>query len=132
MLNPFPELLMLSTLAPLILRVALGVFFVYLGISLWKKRKEVTTLLTPLFGKSAGGMPGLLLCVHGALGVLLIIGLYTQIAALIAFGISIKLLFVGKFQTLSPFGQATYLLLAAIALSLLLSGAGAFAFDIPL
>src|SRR3989344_279576 len=105
MLNPFPELLMYSLLGPFILRVVVGLIFIDLGFLKFRSEKErwlasfetlrlrPADLLLPIYA--------LLQIVGGAL---LVIGLWTQVAALI---------FI-------------------ISLSLLLTGAGTYAIDIPL
>jgi len=75
-------------------------------------------------------LEGIALAVGGAL---LILGLYTQIAALALAFITFGQLYVEyKEETLLKRNLAFYLLLFAITFSLLLSGAGRPAFDLPL
>lgn len=119
MLNPFPELLTYSTLAPFILRVVLGLIFLDLGALKFKNRKM-------------GWMS-----VLGALeiigAVMLFLGFYTQIAALgFAILTGIELYIEWKDSQMLKGDLVFYLLLFAISLSLLLTGAGAYARDIPL
>lgn len=66
-------------------------------------------------------------------GVLLFIGLYTQVAALAGMLIAalLKVLSFAKFS-LAPHGKVTYFMLFMICFALLFLGAGAFAFDLPL
>jgi uncharacterized membrane protein YphA (DoxX/SURF4 family) len=119
MLNPFPELLVYSTLAPFILRVVLGLIFLDLGASKLKTRKfNLSTALGALQ-------------ILGA--VMLFIGFYTQIAAL-GFVIltGIELYIEWKDAQVLKGDLVFYVLLFAISLSLLLTGAGAYAKDIPL
>jgi uncharacterized membrane protein YphA (DoxX/SURF4 family) len=67
------------------------------------------------------------------IGVMLIIGLYTQIAALLALIGAIKLIyFRNRFPSLSEKPVAYHLLVIAVSASLMLSGAGAIAVDLPL
>lgn len=134
MLNPFPELLMYSLLGPFILRAILGIIFVNLGYLKFRGEKNrwnasfdtlglrPTSLFVPLYAT---------LQIVG--GVLLLIGLWTQIAAL-AFVIfsGIELYIEWKAGKILKRDLVFYLLLFTIALSLLLTGAGAFAIDIPL
>jgi uncharacterized membrane protein YphA (DoxX/SURF4 family) len=119
MLNPFPQLLVYSTMAPLILRIVLGLIFVDLG---WIKLRTRRLSLPSLLG---------LLEVIGA--IMLIVGFYTQIAAL-GFLIltGIELYIEWKDAAVLKGDLVFYILLFAISLSLLLTGAGAYAKDIPL
>ena len=60
-------------------------------------------------------------------------GYYTQIAALLgAIGAFKAFLFTKRYPEIIPFSRSTYILLIAILLSLLLTGAGAIAFDLRL
>jgi len=121
MLNPFPELLIFSLLAPFIIRVALGLFFLFSGFSLvkklFRKREEGATcpLSAYLIGwiSIAGGLP-------------VFIGFFTQIGALILGILSLYLAFSRSHS------RPLYLLLFAMSLSLLFSGAGFLALDLPL
>jgi uncharacterized membrane protein YphA (DoxX/SURF4 family) len=66
-------------------------------------------------------------------GLMLLVGAYTQIAALafvILFGAELYIEYKDKSILRRDF--TFYLLVVSIAISLLLSGAGAYAFDIPL
>lgn len=117
MLNPFPELLIYSTLAPFLLRVVLG--FIYLDLGILNFRKSGYTKLLGIVE------------IVGA--IMLFIGLYTQIAALlfvIVGGISFYIEY--KDESLLKRDIVFYLLVLAISISLLLSGAGAYAKDLPL
>lgn len=117
MLNPFPELLIYSTLAPFILRVVLG--FVYLDIGILNLKKSRYLKLLGV--------------VEIAGAVLLFLGLYTQIAAILFIVIAGTSLYIEyKDEALLKRDIVFYLLLLAISISLLLSGAGAYAKDIPL
>ena len=134
MLNPFPELLMYSLLGPFILRVLLGLIFIDLGLLKFRSEKErwlasfetlglrPTDLFLPLYA---------LLQIVG--GLLLLIGLWTQVAAL-AFVIftSIELYIEWKAREILKRDMVFYILIFTVSLSLLLTGAGAYAIDIPL
>ncbi len=134
MLNPFPELLMYSLLGPFLLRVVLAFIFVNLGILKFRGEKErwnssfetlglrPTSLFVPLYAT---------LQIVG--GILLIIGLWTQIAALaFVFFTGIEFYIEWKDGKILKRDLVFYLLLFTTSLSLLLTGAGAFAVDIPL
>ena len=133
MLNPFPDLLSLSFFAPFLLRVMLGVWLVLSSCRHFKRRGELATVLASRFGALGQIAVWLIIFVECAVGAALVAGFYTQIAALLSGAYALKLLY---FRRLSP-GLAQesawfYILVAAISLSLLVTGAGAFAVDVPL
>ncbi|MDO8565547.1 MAG: DoxX family protein [bacterium] len=134
MLNLFPELLNYSLLAPFILRVVLGLIFLDLGVLKFKSEKQrwmasfetlglrPSTLFVPLYG---------LLQVIG--GLMLLAGLWTQVAALFfVISTGIELYIEWKAREVLKRDMVFYLLVFVISISLLLTGAGAYAFDIPL
>lgn len=134
MLSPFPVLLSFGLLAPFLIRVLLGIFFVQYG---WFKIGKGCGEKIVFFEK-AGLRPGnMFVWTFGAVeivgGIMLILGFYTQVAAiilsLIAFGAVVI-----KFRkpTILTADMDFYILLFVATLSLLFSGAGAFAFDLPL
>jgi len=132
MLNPFPDLLVLSFSAPTIVRVAAAVLFVYAGYTHWHKREAIAATTFPIVGKGEW-IAWLSIIFHFAIGAMLFFGYYTQVAALLGLVGSLKGLVLGKsYREVFVYSRATYLLLAAVCASLLLSGAGAFAFDLPL
>ncbi len=65
-------------------------------------------------------------------GLLLFVGLATQWAALAAIVVVLKHAFIFRNHPARPLPPSTYILLAIIAATLLLSGAGLKAFDLPL
>jgi uncharacterized membrane protein YphA (DoxX/SURF4 family) len=134
MLNPFPTLLSLSFFAPTILRITLGIYLLYFGLrKLTKSRKLESDLLERI-----GFRPGIYFAVGCGLveiiaAIFLILGFLTQIAALIAALITISGAWLKiKSPTLRSENLSSYLLILAIAVSLLALGAGAFAIDLPL
>ena len=134
MLNPLPSLLSLGFFAPTILRIVLGLLFVVFGINKLTKQKTEKSK----FFEKMGLRPGYIFtAVFGAIelaaGVLLIIGLYTQIAAITAAVISFGAFYTKSRQIeLLPESKSYYFILFAISVSLALTGAGALAFDLPL
>jgi len=134
MLNPFPELLSYSLLAPLFLRIILGVIFVDLGVLKFKsERSRFIASFEALHLKPAKEIVSLAGILDIVGGIMLILGLYTQIAAL-AFVIltGIEIYIESKDTKILKRDMTFYVLVLIIAVSLLLTGAGAFAFDIPL
>jgi uncharacterized membrane protein YphA (DoxX/SURF4 family) len=135
MLMIFPELLAFSLFAPLILRLAAGAAFIVLGAKYFGKntlaaREELNRVLP-----WASSFAILIAIAEFAIGALLIVGLSTQVVAILAGIGALKLAYFRhrfSFRTVAPFSISTCILLAAISLSLLLTGAGLFAFDLPL
>ncbi len=117
MLNPFPELLYLTPLAPFLLRVLLGITFMYFGYERLAKSKTEKSLAA----------------VKILVGILFVIGLYTQVASLLALLIlGFRLVQKIRHKAFLSAGVNYYLILFVIALSLLFTGAGTWAFDLPL
>lgn len=134
MLNPFPELLNFALLAPLLLRGVLGLIFIDLGFLKFRGEKarwlascealgvRPADFFVPLYGflQIAGGL-------------MLIFGFYTQLAALMFVIFTGSELYVEwKARDVLKRDLVFYILLFVISLSLLFTGAGAFAFDLPL
>lgn len=134
MLNTFPILLAFGLLAPFILRMALGFIFINFGYSKITRQKAEKTILFESIGLRPGvyyvWIIGLLEIV---IGVLLVAGLFTQIAALLAMLILVAAMRLKKTNGGSFESTTGYLFLCfIIALSLIFSGAGFLAFDLPL
>ena len=134
MLNPFPDLLIYSLLAPFILRVVVGLIFVNLGVLAFKNEKE--RWLTSLSVLKVPN-PKIATRIFGVIeiigGIMFILGFYTQVAAL-ALGLLtfIEVYVEYKDPVILKRNFVFYIMLLAIVISLLFSGAGAFAIDLPL
>ncbi len=119
MLSLFPSLLTYEQVAPFLLRLTLGAVFIYWSYKHLKVRTNSKKMTLGIL--------------DGIAGILLVIGLYTQLVALVT---AVMLLFglFGKVQGKSLFtdGVNYYVILLVISLSLLLMGAGVFSFDLPL
>ena len=134
MLNPFPDLLAYSLLAPLFLRLVLGLIFIDLGaLKLRSEKERWITSFDALYLRPAD----FFVVVYGIVqimgGLLLLFGLWTQVAAL-AFAIltGIELIIEWSMREVLKRDLTFYLLIFVISISILLTGAGAYAFDIPL
>jgi uncharacterized membrane protein YphA (DoxX/SURF4 family) len=137
MLTTFPSLLMYSFFVPLLLRVAVAAYFAYQAIGHFKNKKGVASELDHKFKwlshESSVWLAGLLILAELAVGILLFVGAWTQIAAILAaLGFLKMAYFNDTLPTYAPLPRSTYILLIVICLSLLITGAGAFAFDLPL
>ncbi|MBX4206310.1 DoxX family protein [Candidatus Parcubacteria bacterium] len=134
MLNPFPDLLNYAMLAPFLLRLVLGLVFIDLGILKFKSEKSRWVVS---FEALHMRPTGLFVPLYGALqvagGVLLVIGLWTQVAALLFAVFTFCELYIEwSGRAILKRDLTFYLFLFVISLSLLFTGAGAYAFDIPL
>ena len=119
-LSLFPYLLSWSQLSPVLIRLALGFIFIF-----WSYRglrgKDVSTGMNAVAG------------IECVAGVLLIIGLWTQAAALVAaIDLVIRLIERIRNKAFLTDGVNYYLLLLVMALSLMTTGPGFWAFDLPL
>jgi putative oxidoreductase len=134
MLNPFPDLLAYSLLAPFILRVVVGLIFVNLGILAFKnEKKRWLTSFSALRIPKPETATKALSAIEIIGGLMLLIGFYTQIAALVLALLTFAEAYVEyKDPAILKRNFVFYLLILSILLALLLSGAGAFAIDLPL
>lgn len=134
MLNPFPSLLVYSLLSPFILRVVAGLIFFDLGILLFRGEKERWVLSLKSLGiKNTDISIKILGAIEIVGGILLMIGMYTQVAALVLALLTFTECYIEyREPTVLKRSLVFYVLLFSITLSLVLSGAGAFAVDLPL
>lgn len=134
MLNPFPDLLTYSLLAPFVLRIVAGIMFLDLGILAFKNEKERWVLsFKTLRVPSPRAVVKILGAIESIGGIMLIFGFYTQIAALILAIITFGEAYIEyKDPEILKRNLVFYVLLFSILISLLLTGAGSFAVDLPL
>lgn len=137
MLNTFPNLLFLGLLAPFLIRVTVGVMFIWIGYSyLFKDKGAVISQLKTVIKSKAK-----FVVLFGSLfeivtGLFLVVGFLTQIFAIVGMLIALEAL-IGKWKysnldKILKYSKQFYILIFVASLSLLFSGAGAFAFDLPL
>lgn len=132
MLNPFPDLLNYGIFAPTLLRIGVGVVFLFGAYAQYSRFRELAHLELPLVGRAPWAIT-LSIAAHLAIGVMLFVGCYTQIAALLgALGGLKGVVYAKKYPRLFPLCRLEYAFVILICLSLLLSGAGALAYDLPL
>jgi uncharacterized membrane protein YphA (DoxX/SURF4 family) len=131
MLSFFPELLNWSMLAPTILRLTLAWFlFKHTANALWKEDSITLSVLHNIFlAKTAIVLNKVIAYLRIISATLLVLGLFTQVAAVMAL-----VLYILRLQTRKYHGEEAMLdsLLGIIALCLILLGPGAFSFDLPL
>ncbi|HEY4528564.1 MAG TPA: DoxX family protein [Candidatus Paceibacterota bacterium] len=134
MLSVFPELLNYSLLAPLILRLVVGLIFLDLGFLKFgsEKARWIASF------KTLGLHPADLLLSFYALiqivgGLFLITGFLTQVATLVFVVFTgLELTVEWKVREILKRDLVFYLLIFTISLSLALTGPGAYAIDLPL
>jgi len=114
-LSTFPQLLTFGLIAPLLLRLGVGLFLVYLAKERYNKIYKWSFV------------------VYLISGILLILGLYTQIASIVSILVISFDFYTDK--DLTPFStekKILYIIMKVILLSLLFTGPGFLAFDLPL
>lgn len=134
MLSVFPDFLYLNFFAPLVIRVVLGLVFILFAYEkLFSRRMEKVEFFEKIGLKPGRTFVVIFGIVEAIAGAFLIVGFLTQIAALAAGLISLGAL-CAKLKDKSCLNEhwTYYLLLLAVAVSLLFTGAGAWAFDLPL
>lgn len=133
MLSVFPDLLTYVLLAPFILRIALGGFFIFAGIRKQKEENAFWNNVIPNINLGFVKLSTVLIYLQIISGIFLIIGLFTQVVALI---VSIFICFEwykkNRFLSLAFPELWTLVFALIIAISLLFTGAGFLAFDLPL
>ena len=134
MLSVFPNLFLYSPLAPFILRVAVGLILLELGyLKLSKERSTWNLFFQTIHFKPSHFYVALLAAVEIVFGSFLIVGYLTQIAALVMAIILFAEAYVElRDGSLLKRDIVFYTLLLVICVSLVLTGAGKFAFDLPL
>ncbi len=130
MLNLFPNLIVLQTFAPTIIRLAAASIVGYMAYSEYKHRSQIAHTDLPVIGRQSW-VAGFSILICSLTALMLALGYYTQLGALLTAIISVKGIVWGdRLGAISPYSRSTYFLLLAISLALLLSGAGQFAVDI--
>lgn len=116
MVTIFPNLLSWGLIAPLILRTIIGLYFFLRGFQTWKKRDKT-------WHKWYSGFEIII-------GVLFIIGALTQIASIFAiFDTTVR--FGKNLKNSNKTEKALFVFVIGVAISLLFSTAGFYAFDLP-
>jgi uncharacterized membrane protein YphA (DoxX/SURF4 family) len=131
MLTTFPSLLSYAIVVPFVFRICLVLFLYQIVISL-KNKAAFASYFRENKYPLASIIPWKLQILAGVSAVFLALGLFTQIAALVA---AFTLLTVGNASEHShtvKYSACAFWFAALISFSLLFLGAGAFAFDLPL
>lgn len=133
MLNTFPSLLTYGFFAPTILRLVVAISFFYIAYAQFKRRKAISELKIQLIGhvdQTFVIISSLFIFLTGAA---LFFGWHTQIAAIVGLLVAFKhAIYAKKYPLLIPLCRLEYIYIIVILLTLLISGAGALAMDVPL
>ncbi len=116
-LSTFPSLLSYGLIGPTLLRWFVALFLIYLGRQRWFKAYKWTSVIYLVVGVFVG------------------IGFYTQIVALLGCVILVCDVWVDKKSSVGIVSlekKLLYLLCVIVLISLLFTGAGFFALDLPL
>lgn len=133
MLSLFPQLLFLTPAAIALLRVVLGIYALVIAWHTSAHRHEMTRPKLPLIGHPPEWLVLVGACIYGVIGGLLVLGAWTQLVALFAALGALKLAIFTKWHPeFTTMPRSTYILLIVLGLALTCTGAGAFAFDLPL
>lgn len=133
MLNLFPTMF-LSFLAHALLRVVLGVTLLYLGYRhLITDRVSLQVALRNHWPSLASLSARYLGLVEMMIGGMFFVGAFTQVAAIAAIILSIKMLVLKRHLAHPSIPKPIfYVLVLGISISLFITGAGTLAFDLPL
>lgn len=132
MLNPIP-IQYLALLAYFVLRFGAGIILIHLALRCYNNRHNMAACVHDTFQSIA--YPSVVLLIVGKLsiGLLFLLGFYTQYAAIALILMSFDLIFTRRIfasNDLPP--RIFYVLLLFVGISLLITGAGAFAVDLPI
>lgn len=133
MLNPFPELLVLGILVPTLLRFAVGGILFAIGyLTLTKRRARLAEFFTHNGYPASRALPFILGIIEVIFGAFLIIGFSTQIVSLLSIYICINLILLYRQENNISFVNIGGLcVMIFVLMSLVISGAGLFAVDLP-
>ncbi len=134
MLSVFPTLFSYQLVVPFAFRIVIGIIFVAFGYLNITRRVGEKSATLERFGVNPGKFWLLILAIIEILGgIMFIIGLYTQVTALVlsillAIGAKVK----GKHENVFSLSLGFILLLLLITSSLLFLGPGFYSIDLPL
>jgi uncharacterized membrane protein YphA (DoxX/SURF4 family) len=120
MLSLFPSLLSWQQLAPFIIRVTVGLVFVYWAYKVFRTQNSSTS-------------SKIIASFEAIAGVLMIIGLWAQAAAIYSvIDLIVRLADRIQKKAFLTDGINYYVLLLVMTISIIVTGAGIWAFDMPL
>jgi len=115
------------------IRVAVAIALLYVAYRVLISIREIKAAEFPIVGHMRDWMIITGASVTGIIGALLFVGAWTQPLGILAAMIASKHAFWSyRYPSLFPLSTGAYLLLMVMSITLIFSGAGAFAFDWPL
>ncbi len=133
MLSLFPQLLFLAPAGVALLRISAGLMFIYWAHVYWRDNQRMATERFPIIGSAPSSLIIVGALISAVLGVLLLLGIWTQVVALLGMLGALKnIIWSKRYPGVFPFSRDASFLLFVVCASLVVSGAGAFAFDFPL
>lgn len=132
MLNPFP-IQFLALLAYFILRVFIGLILIWLGWQHYRHRHDIRTTLFTAGQRFSHTKTWLLLTAEFGIATFILLGAFTQYAALALMVYAVTFLFLrSTLQRPETPSRTFFVLLLGCAITLFITGAGALAFDLPI
>lgn len=132
MLSLFPQILFLAPFSATILRISAGTAFLLVAWIHMGKREELSRVDFFVIGHGAW-IPVFAALLEFTIAAALLAGIYTQLAALFGALVALKFfIWKRRYGVMIPLSRPTSALLFVICLSLVFTGAGIFAFDLPL
>lgn len=133
LLSLFPQMLFLDPAGTFLLRIAAAVCFALIARDLFQRAHELSIIEIPLLGKGHAWLIQISATISMAVATLLFLGAWTQAVAIFGtIGTLKAIVFSRRYQEILTFSLSTYWLLLCICLMLVVTGAGAFSFDLPL
>lgn len=135
MLTIFPNLLFLAPFSATIIRFAVGLFFIYTAFALHADRREIARSRLPIIGFPRPWMVYLTCVVLIVIAAALIVGFGTQVAAIAGMAVIAIHLAIPRswlHPGIDPIARSAHLLLFIMCLTLLITGAGPLAYDLPI
>ena len=130
----FPGLFFLSPFAALLLRLSAAYAFLYIANCLIRDRHEIGRLRgIPVIQRMPEWLVWISALLNIVIAALLAIGLFTQLAAIFGALVAIKhAVLSSRHEHVIPLSSGANALLLVICTALILTGAGAYAVDLPL
>jgi hypothetical protein len=126
-------MLYLAPLSTSMIRVAVAVALIYIAYRVFATSREIMAVEFPIVGHMRSWMVTVGASASCLIGVALFVGAWTQPLAILAAMIATKHAYWSRvYPGIFPLSTGAYVLLTVMSLSLIFSGAGAFAFDLPL
>lgn len=127
-----PQLFFLSPLAATLLRISAAIVFARYALGTYSRRAELAQVDVMIVGRGMW-IPVLSALGTGAVALCLFFGFYTQLAAIFGAIAALKMVIWKKrYPMFVPLSRTASALLLVICLTLVVTGAGAFAVDLPL